>query len=237
MQLKLPHEIKSEETKNKILAATERLLVQYGFKYLTVRNICDEAGVAYGSFYHHFGNKENVLYQFTCQLFEKACQDNPLPDWIDRDDYIKTCLWYFVVYGYFCEMLGKELVKYLQTNCPQEMFDTVYQEKIIPGLDRAEEMGYLDSERNHAPFLQESVSLLSKDLNITYKGVLLWWSSCVREDTEPFHETMEHICFNMLYSYCSNRYQQADFPHALLTELPDFPGSVRIDDIFAKQDI
>ncbi|MGN0999351.1 MAG: TetR/AcrR family transcriptional regulator [Faecousia sp.] len=236
MQLKLPHEIKSEETKKKIMDATERMLVQYGFKYLTVRNICDEAGVAYGSFYHHFGNKENVIYQFTCQLFQKVREDNPVPDWIDPDDYIKNCLWYFLVYGCFCEMLGKELVKYLYTNCPQEMFAEVYQKEIVPRLFRADEMGYLDSDRNHVPFKEEPVQLLSKDLDITYKGVLLWWSSSSGEDAEPFHETMEHICFNMLYSYCSELYQNADYPHELLTDLPNFPGSIRIDNIFTEKE-
>ena len=232
---KLPHEIKSEETKKKLLDATERMLSQYDFKLLTVRNICAESGVAYGSFYHHFSSKENLLYIFTRQLFQEAYEHNPVPDWIDPNDYIKSCLWYIVVYGWFCQSLGRDLVKYLYTNCPQDMFAEVYRQEILPRLEQADRAGYIDSERNHAPLNDPHVSLLAKDLEITCKGVLLWWSNNVEADSEPLYATLEHLSFNMLYSYSSENYENADFPHRLLTESPQFEDSIKIDNIFSHK--
>lgn len=235
MNLKLPHEIKSEETKKKLLDATEQMLSQYDFKHLTVRNICAESGVAYGSFYHHFSSKENLLYIFTHQLFEEAHAVNPVPEWIAPDDYIKNCLWFIVVYGCFCESLGRDLVKYLYTNCPQDMFAEVYRQEILPRLEQADRAGYIDSERNHAPLNDPHVSLLAKDLEITCKGVLLWWSNSFETDLEPLYATLEHLSFNMLYSYSSESYENADFPHRLLTESPQFEGSIKIDNIFSRK--
>jgi len=235
MNIKLPHEIKSEETKKKLLDATEQMLSQYDFKHLTVRNICSESGVAYGSFYHHFSSKENLLYIYTYQLFKETYMNNPVPNWIAPDDYIKNCLWYITVYGSFCETLGKDLVKYLYTNCPQDMFAEVYQQEILPCLEKAEATGYIDAERNHTPNNDAPVSLLAKDLEITCKGVLLWWSNSFEEDQEPLHATLEHLSFNMLYSYSSKPYQDADFPHRLLTESPQFNGSIKIDNIFSRK--
>lgn len=235
MQLKLPHEVKSEETKKKILDATERILAQYDFKYLTVRNICDESGVAYGSFYHHFGNKENVLYQYTCRVFREVWKQNPVPDWVPQEDYIKNCLWFFMVYGKFCDALGKDLVKYLYTSCTQEMFSETFEKEIRPRIRRAEEMGYLDSGRDHAPVNDDPVSLLCKDLAITYQGVLLWWGNSTGKDIEPIHETMEHLCFNMLYSFHSEKYQKEDFPHQLISEYPQFAESIVMDNIFTRK--
>lgn len=236
MQMKLPHELKSEETKKKIMDAAKEILERYDFKYLTVRNICKESGVAYGSFYHHFGTKENVLYQLISQYLEKIWQENPVPDWIDPDDYIRTCLWFFVVYGKFCGILGKEIFKYLYMNCPQDPFEEIYEREIHLRLEHAFEMGYLDPGRNRIPENDHPVTLLVKDLTITYKGLLLWWCTNEQESEEPLHETMEHLCFNMLFSYRSDRYQADErYPHLLLSELPQYEGSIVIDNFFEKR--
>lgn len=235
MQLKLPHEVKSEETKKKILDAVEGMLAQYDFKYLTVRNICDEAGVAYGSFYHHFGSKENVLYQYVCKVFQEVMAQNPLPEWIHPDDYIKTCLWFIKVYGLFCDSLGKDLVKFLCTNCRDEIFTETFDAEIRPRIEKAADDGYLDVQRDRIESNRKRTSVLCKDLIITYHGVVLWWSNSSSDNTEPVYDTLEHLCFNMLYSFCSEKYDHEDFPHMLLGEYSQFMQSVVMDTIFTRK--
>ena len=53
----LPREKATLKTKKKIVDAAGTLMKQFDFRYITVKHICTEAGVAYGSFYHHFGTK------------------------------------------------------------------------------------------------------------------------------------------------------------------------------------
>lgn len=72
-------------------------------------------------------------------------------------------------------------------------------------------------------------------MKITCKGVLLWWSNSFEEDEEPLHATLEHLSFNMLFSYSSQMYQNSDFPRLLLTESPQFKGSIKIDNIFFRK--
>lgn len=213
------------------------MLARYDFKCLTVRNICDESGVAYGSFYHHFGNKENALYQYIFRVFQEVMKQNPVPAWIHPDDYIKNCLWFLMVYGKFCDALGKYLVKYLYVNCSRELFADTFEEEIVPRINVADRMGYLDSCRNQDPAEQQSVTLLCKDLAITYQGVLLWWSNSKKENMEPVYETIEHLCFNMLYFFHSEKYQNEDFPHALLSEFPQFADSIVMDNIFTRKNV
>lgn len=234
MNLKLPHEIKSDETKQKILDATEKLLVQYDFKYLTVRNICEISQVAYGSFYHHFKCKQNLLYVYTNNLYEKIRLYNPAPSWISPDDYIKNALWHILVYGYFCESLGKPLVKYLYENSPQEMFEQTFDKTVMPIIEQAYENGFIDSGRNRSDKLPP-VKLLKKDLVILYRGILLWWSCYADNQDESLHETLEHLCFNMFYAYCSDKYRSMNYPHMLLTEYDKFPESIRMSDINIKK--
>lgn len=52
---------KSHETKSRILKATKYILQEQGYESLSIKNICDEAGVSNGSFYHHFKTKDDLL--------------------------------------------------------------------------------------------------------------------------------------------------------------------------------
>ncbi|WP_019420504.1 TetR/AcrR family transcriptional regulator [Paenibacillus sp. OSY-SE] len=51
-----------KDVKMKILDAAKVLFARKGFEGTTVRQICDEAGVALALVSYHFGGKENVFY-------------------------------------------------------------------------------------------------------------------------------------------------------------------------------
>ena len=228
MRTKLPHEIKSEETKQKILTAMERMLSAYDFKYLTVRNICEEAEVAYGSFYHHFSSKENLLFTYVKDLYRKNLMANPVPGWIDPNDYVKNILWYVEVLGYFCEAAGQDLMGYVYKNCPQGIFEDTLKEEIAPLLHKADADEFIDHFRNKDG--RKAVELLVKDMEILADGTILWWS-CSADEIEPLHETLEHLCFNMLFSFCSEKYRNEDYPQLLLTEMQAFESAITIQGV------
>ncbi|MCQ2508356.1 MAG: TetR/AcrR family transcriptional regulator [Dorea sp.] len=52
---------KSRETKARIFKAAKYILQKKGYEQLSIKNICDEAGVSNGSFYHHFKTKDDLL--------------------------------------------------------------------------------------------------------------------------------------------------------------------------------
>lgn len=56
-------QIKGEATRLAILDAAARLARQTGFDRMTVRDVCQAAGVTTGAFYHHFSSKEDLLTQ------------------------------------------------------------------------------------------------------------------------------------------------------------------------------
>ena len=45
----------------KIFKAAKRILQKGGYEELSIKNICEEAGVSNGSFYHHFKTKDDLL--------------------------------------------------------------------------------------------------------------------------------------------------------------------------------
>jgi TetR/AcrR family transcriptional repressor of nem operon len=66
--------------KEKLLDAAERLMLAKGFVATTVDEICHEAGLTKGSFFHYFKSKENlgkaVLDRF-CQVRLELLQQSP----------------------------------------------------------------------------------------------------------------------------------------------------------------
>jgi AcrR family transcriptional regulator len=54
---------RSEETRSNILDASIRLFAVQGFERTTVSEICTEAGVSKGAFFHHFPTKQDVFLQ------------------------------------------------------------------------------------------------------------------------------------------------------------------------------
>ena len=52
---------KSQETREKIFQAAKKILQKKGYEELSIKNICEEAGVSNGSFYHNFKTKDDLL--------------------------------------------------------------------------------------------------------------------------------------------------------------------------------
>lgn len=55
---------KADETKQKISNAAFQLIQKQGFEATSVKQICEEAAVAYRTFYFYFPNKESVVSTF-----------------------------------------------------------------------------------------------------------------------------------------------------------------------------
>jgi len=56
-------QVRSEETRQRILDVAARLFSDKGFDATGVAEICDASGVSKGAFYHHFPSKQTVFLQ------------------------------------------------------------------------------------------------------------------------------------------------------------------------------
>lgn len=54
-------EIQSIETRKKIIAAGDKAFAKKGMSNTQIKDICDEAGVSIGTFYHYFENKDDLI--------------------------------------------------------------------------------------------------------------------------------------------------------------------------------
>lgn len=99
---------KSKDTKTKILKATKIILQRDGYESLSIKHICDEAGVSNGSFYHHFKTKDDLLSYYI------ASQPSLNPDLLDAPrDAAEAKIGIIHVYlnfARYCKELGLEFV-------------------------------------------------------------------------------------------------------------------------------
>ncbi len=99
---------KSRETKEKIFQAAKNILQKSGYENLSIKNICEEAGVSNGSFYHHFKTKDDLLSYYI--------EDQPgiTPDILDSpenaEDAKETIIQVYLNYVKYCKELGVEFM-------------------------------------------------------------------------------------------------------------------------------
>lgn len=99
---------KSRETREKIFQAAKRILQKEGYEELSIKNICEEAGVSNGSFYHHFKTKDDLLSYY----IEEQPQIDPglleLPGSVAGVK--KGIIQVYMNYVRYCRQLGVEFM-------------------------------------------------------------------------------------------------------------------------------
>ena len=121
---------KSKETKERIFQAAKRILQKSGYEELSIKNICEEAGVSNGSFYHHFKTKDDLLSYYI--------EDQPSidPDRLElpknKDDAKETIIHVYLNYVKYCKELGVEFMAGYYTPHNQALNPTIRTERPYP---------------------------------------------------------------------------------------------------------
>lgn len=121
---------KSKETKEHIFQAAKRILQKSGYEELSIKNICEEAGVSNGSFYHHFKTKDDLLSYYI--------EDQPSidPDRLElpknKEDAKETIIHVYLNYVKYCKELGVEFMAGYYTPHNQALNPTIRTERPYP---------------------------------------------------------------------------------------------------------
>ncbi|MBI5933008.1 MAG: TetR/AcrR family transcriptional regulator [Chloroflexi bacterium] len=120
---------RSEETRSRILEAAVKQFAVNGYGKASVDNICEQAGVSKGAFYHHFQTKQDVflaLLDGWLQIFDQAVEaskDQPVPETFQQmTDY----------FPYIFESASDNLPMFLEFLLQASRDDKVWQASIAP---------------------------------------------------------------------------------------------------------
>lgn len=99
---------KSKETKERIFRAAKEILQEKGYEALSIKNICDVAGVSNGSFYHHFKSKDDLL---SYHVEEQPSIDPELLDIpVDKEAAKEAIVGVYLNYASYCDVLGVDFI-------------------------------------------------------------------------------------------------------------------------------
>lgn len=74
MKTQTSRQMQALATKQKIFSCAVSLFAQKAYENVTVQDICSEADVSVGAFYHHFKSKENILDE-GYRIFDQRSQE------------------------------------------------------------------------------------------------------------------------------------------------------------------
>ncbi len=123
-------QLKSKETKEKIFQAAKKILQKNGYENLSIKNICEEAGVSNGSFYHHFKTKDDLLSYYI--------EDQPsmAPDLLDTpanaEEAKFAIVGVYLNYAKYCKELGVDFIAGYYTPRNQALNPTIRTERPYP---------------------------------------------------------------------------------------------------------
>lgn len=173
------------ETRAKIFRAAKDILRKKGYEELSIKNICEEAGVSNGSFYHHFKTKDDLLSYY----IEEQPSINPdyldLPS--DREDAKKTIVYVYMNYVHYCEELGVEFMSNYYTPKNQSLNPLIRTERPYPiitvtnYLQKCMDAGIVT--------LNHSLEDVTTDIRMIVIGNVFEW--CLKQGKADFEGNMK----------------------------------------------
>ena len=169
-----PKTAEPQDSKQKLIDTTVALIKKYGADSITVRNVCEEAGLSIGTFYHHFQNKDDLLMHFVRETsFESFQLETPLSDTAGR-----VCELYMHLIDRYLA-LGEEFMKSFYTTGNKALSaymgqsDGCFAEGTVMArcereLLEAKQQGYLKKEAD--------AHMLSIDICTIVKGCVFEWA-------------------------------------------------------------
>lgn len=168
----MKQELKSKETKERIFQAAKTILQRSGYESLSIKNICEEAGVSNGSFYHHFKTKDDLLSYYI------EAQPTVNPELLDlprnKEDAKTAIVEVYMNYASYCKELGVEFMAGYYTPHNQALNPDIRTERPYPIVTVQK---YLE-KAVAANAIQLSLSILEvvTDIRMLVIGNVFEWS-------------------------------------------------------------
>ena len=178
-------QLKSKETKGRIFRAAKTILQEKGYEALSIKNICEEAGVSNGSFYHHFKTKDDLLSYYIEE------QPNINPDLLDipkSADEVKSAIVYvYLNYVHYCQELGVEFMANYYTPKNQSLNPLIRTERPYPivtvhnYLQKSIGAGIISPNQD--------IEDITTDIRMIVIGYVFEW--CLKEGNADFEGNMK----------------------------------------------
>ena len=193
------------DNKQKIIDTTIELIKTHGADFLTVRNVCQAAEVATGTFYHYFRNKDDLLMYFIRDIsFDKCELKTPI-----RDISGRVCELYMNLIDRYME-LGRDFMRNFYTTDNQALsaYMGVTDGRFAEGtvMERCE-CELLSAQENGIIKKNADIHILSADICTIVKGCVFEW--CLNDGEMDITSILDRI----IGSYIQNHLNKGGKNH------------------------
>lgn len=168
-------QLKSQDVKNRIYQAAVKMLKDYEYEYLTIRNICQDADVSTGTFYHHFKSKDDLLSYYIEHGYKEFYANNEIHY---SDDVVENIVKVYDIYLSFCLHYGLEFL----SNYYSTKNKGIYLRNIQTEEELAKRPGLMEAIRiinfgKQNGYIKEEVSgnEVGNDIGVIMKGIIFDW--------------------------------------------------------------
>lgn len=162
------------DEKRRIFEVALSMMEEVGYEALSIRAICNNAGISIGRFYHYFSSKQELL-SFYYNEAEKDFQEN-IEAKLDGLDFRAQIIQFYKWYAEYTSKFGLEFVIHYFNNQNQALNCSTYNNRIIAITDgilqRAVQTGYIIPDN-------KTIHDISIDLCAIVKGAIFDW--CVKK--------------------------------------------------------
>lgn len=175
---------KSKETKERIFQAAKQILKKKGYEELSIKNICEEAGVSNGSFYHHFKTKDDLLSYYIEEQPSVRPELLTLPQ--NASEAQKAIVQVYLNYVGYCRKLGVEFMAGYYTPKNQALNPASRTERPYPIVTVQE---YVERAVSAGKIrLDVSIEEFTTDVRMIVIGNVFEW--CLRNGQADFEGNM-----------------------------------------------
>jgi len=178
-------ELKSKETIRRIHEASKTILMTQGYEQLSIKNICKEAGVSNGSFYHHFDSKDDLLSYYIEEqpVLAPELLETPRDVAGAKQAIIKV----YLNYVEYCESLGIEFMAAYYNTKNQALNPVTRTKRPYPiitvqnYIEKAMKAGVVS--------INMCIDCFTTDIRMIVIGNVFEW--CIRDGKVDFARNME----------------------------------------------
>lgn len=183
------------EKKLAIVNAAVVLMDEYGLSGFTMQELCDEAGVSIGTFYHYFSSKDDIPAEIHALLCAHLlAQKNDFlkdPDWrVNLAVFAQEFSTFVLHWGYH----ANQLILYHSLNS-----DTDYSLRSSSTLNLLiEEIIIQTADQSN---ISEKAAGITQDILIIIRGILLDWAKAPADFAYPLVDNILRLITAYLTSY------------------------------------
>lgn len=151
------------------------LMREYGYEYVTVANVCSRAGISVGSFYHHFGSKDELLAYYFDAGYEKYWEEYESKL---TGDFIEDVVVVYSMYSEYCMDQGLQFIKNFYTPNNKSLYlgdFTKSGEKHLPIMKKSYVI-LQEAQKRGEIKPGEDLKQLTEDLCMLEKGLIFEWA-------------------------------------------------------------